>query len=96
VISNNIISDFGEGDAKWIWGNERSPFKFDCSNQPDDPPLTDVVITGNLIHSTGKSAYKYAVIIDDPTGPRGPRGLHFSANLFPPGTQGVCNHEMKP
>ena len=26
----------------------------------------------------------------------GPRGLHFSANLFPPGSQGVCNHEMKP
>lgn len=96
VISNNIISEFGQGDAKWIWGKERSPFKFDRGQQSDDPPLTDVVITGNLIHSTDEPAYKYAVIIDDPTGPRGPRGLHFNANLFPPGKQGVSNHDLSP
>lgn len=96
VIANNIISHFGEGDATWVWGQDRSPFKFDCGQQPDDPPLTDVVITGNVIDGTGSPRYKYAVIIDDPAGPRGPRGLHFSANLFPPGTQGVCNHGLEP
>jgi hypothetical protein len=92
IISNNIISDFGHGDAHWIWGDERSPIKFDNGQQPDDPPLTDVIITGNVVHSIGKPRYKYAVII--PGGPNAPRGLHFSNNLFHPGTQGVCNGEM--
>ena len=92
LISNNLISDFGHGDAHWIWGDERSPIKFDTGQQPDDPPLTDVIITGNVIHSIGKPRYKYAVII--PGGPNAPRGLHFSNNLFHPGTQGVCNGEL--
>ncbi len=92
IISNNIISDFGYGDAHWIWGDERSPIKFDTGQQPDDPPLTDVIITGNFIHSAGKPRYKYAVII--PSGPNAPRGLHFSNNLFHPGTQGGCNTEL--
>ncbi len=92
IISNNLISDFGHGDAHWIWGDERSPIKFDNGQQPDDPPLADVVITGNVIHSVGKPRYKYAVII--PGGPNAPRGLHFSNNLFHPGTQGVCNGEL--
>ncbi len=92
IISNNIISDFGHGDAHWIWGDERSPIKFDTGQQPDDPPLTDVIIAGNFIHSMGKPRYKYAVII--PGGPDAPRGLHFSNNLFHPGAQGVCNTEL--
>ncbi len=92
IISNNLISDFGYGDAHWIWGNERSPIKFDTGQQPDDPPLTDVVITGNVIHALDKPRYKYAVII--PGGPNAPRGLHFSSNLFHPGTQGICNTDL--
>ena len=94
VIANNIISDFGHGDAHWIWGDERSPFKFDTGQQADDPPLTDVMITGNVIHHIGPPRFKYAVIIGG--GPNTPRGLHFANNLFPAGTQGVCNQEMKP
>ncbi|MEZ5385824.1 MAG: right-handed parallel beta-helix repeat-containing protein [Prosthecobacter sp.] len=92
IVSNNIISDFGHGDAHWVWGDERSPIKFDTGQQPDDPPLVDVVITGNLIHCIGKPRYKFAVII--PGGPNAPRGLHFSNNLFHPGTAGVCNTEL--
>jgi len=94
IISNNIISDFGHGDAHWIWGDERSPFKFDTGQQPDDPPLTDVIVTGNIVHSIGKPRYKYAVIIAG--GPNTPRGMHFSNNLLHPGTQGVANTELKP
>ncbi len=94
IISNNIISDFGHGDAHWIWGDERSPFKFDTGQQPDDPPLTDVIVTGNIVHSTGKPRYKYAVIIAG--GPNTPRGMHFSNNLLHPGTQGVANTELRP
>lgn len=92
IISNNIISDFGHGDAHWIWGDERSPFKFDTGQQPDDPPLSDVIVSGNLVHSIGKPRYKYAVIIAG--GPNTPRGMHFSNNLLPPGSQGVANSEL--
>ncbi|MFT4590643.1 MAG: hypothetical protein ACI8QF_004775, partial [Limisphaerales bacterium] len=63
IIANNIISDFGHGDAHWIWGDERSPFKFDSGQQPDDPPLTDVIIQGNIVQSIGAPRYKYTVII---------------------------------
>lgn len=94
IISNNIISDFGHGDAHWIWGDERSPFKFDTGQQPDDPPLTDVIVTGNIVHSIGKPRYKYAVIIAG--GPNTPRGMHFSNNLLHAGSQGVANTELKP
>lgn len=92
IISNNIISDFGHGDAHWVWGDERSPFKFDTGQQPDDPPLTDVIVTGNMVHSIGTPRYKYAVIIAG--GPNTPRGMKFSNNLLHPGSQGVANVEL--
>lgn len=94
IIANNLISDFGYGDAHWMWGDERSPFKFDAGQDPDDPPLTEVLIQGNLVHNSGSPRYIYDVIIS--TEPSGPQGLHFSNNVFPPGTRGVCNQEMKP
>lgn len=94
VITGNIISDFGHGEAHWMWGMERSPFKFDAGQDADDPPLTDVLIQGNLVHNPGPVRYKYAVIIADE--PSRPRNLHFSNNLFPPGTQGVSNRELTP
>ncbi len=93
IISSNIISDFGHGDAHWIWGDERSPFKFDNGQQPDDPPLTDVIVQGNMVHSIGKPRYKYAVIIAG--GPNTPRGMHFSNNLLHAGSSGVANVELK-
>jgi hypothetical protein len=94
IIANNIISDFGHGDAHWIWGDERSPLKFDTGQQPDDPPLTDVIVQGNIVDAIGPPRYKYAVII--PGGPSTPRGIHFSNNLFHPGTKGVASIELPP
>jgi hypothetical protein len=94
IIANNLISDFGHGDAHWIWGNERSPFKFDNGQQEDDPPLTDVIVTGNMVHAIGTPRYKYAVIIAGGSG--APRGLHFSNNLLPPGTHGAANSDLPP
>lgn len=94
LIANNIISDFGCGDAQWIWGPKHSPLKFDAGQEEDDPPLTDVVIQGNVVHHIGPPRYKYAVIIS--TEPSHPRGLHFTGNLFPPGTAGVANRPLEP
>lgn len=94
IIANNLISGFGQGDASWIWGAERSPFKFGTGQQPDDPPLTDVIVEGNLVDAAGVPAYKYAVIIEG--GPNAPKGLHFSNNLFAPGSAGVANIELNP
>ena len=94
IIANNIISDFGSGDASWIWGPERSPLRFDAGQEADDPPLTDVLIQGNLIHDARPVRFRYAVIIEG--GPNGPRGLHFSNNLLPPGTDGISNRDLTP
>ncbi|MBK8002160.1 MAG: right-handed parallel beta-helix repeat-containing protein [Verrucomicrobia bacterium] len=94
IIAHNIISDFGHGDAQWIWGRERSPFKFDTGQQPDDPPLADVIVQGNIVQALGPARYKYAVVIAG--GTNAPRGLHFSNNLFHSGSQGVSNVELPP
>ena len=94
IISNNIISDFGDGDAAWIWGTQRSPFKFDHGQEPDDPPLTDVIIQGNLLHHRGVAKYRYAIVVEGE--PNAPRNLRFSNNWLMPGTDGISNSEVKP
>jgi len=104
IIANNIISDFGYGHAHWIWGDERSPIKFDTGQKPENPPLADVVIQGNVVYSTGghqagndgaptvrPPRYRYAVSVASDA-----RGLHFSNNILHPGTEGVSNVELKP
>ena len=110
IVANNIISDFGYGDSWWIWGQDgftRAPILFDRGQEPDDPPLRDVVVTGNIIQNpppdTGatnaapgapRARYRYAVWIDP--GPTGPKGLHFHGNQFPPGRDGISNEELRP
>ena len=94
IVANNIISDFGHGDAHWIWGNDRSPLRFDSGQEADDPPLTNVLVQGNLLHNIGAPRYQYAVIIAG--GPNTPRGLHFQNNLLPAGHGGLCNSELPP
>ncbi len=109
VIANNIISDFGYGDMQWIWGgHSTAPLRFDHGSLPENPPLSEVIIQGNLIYDTGRDQpltngvpkrepprYRYAVIIEN-TPPNPPAGLHFIGNLFHPGTQGVSNTELSP
>lgn len=89
IIASNLISGFGEGDAAWIWGSERSPFKFDNGQEADDPPLRDVLVQGNVVDGIGEPRYRYAVIIAG--GKDGPQGLRFVGNLFQPGTGGIAN-----
>lgn len=89
IVANNLISGFGDGDAAWIWGTERSPFKFDNGQEADDPPLSDVLVQGNVVDGIGEPRYRYAVIIAG--GKDGPQGLRFADNLFKPGTGGIAN-----
>jgi hypothetical protein len=104
IIANNIISDFGYGHAHWIWGNERSPLRFDTGQKPENPPLADVIIQGNVVYRTdshqpdaqgGSSAppprYRYAVSVASDV-----KGLHFSNNIFHAGTHGIANVELPP
>lgn len=92
IVANNLISQFGHGDAAWIWGTERSPFKFDNGQEADDPPLSDVLVQGNVVDSLGEPRYRYAVIVAG--GEDGPKGLRFANNLFAPGRDGVANVEL--
>jgi hypothetical protein len=107
LIANNIISDFGQGDANWLWGNQRSPFLFDGGQIKTNPPLTDVLIQGNIVFDSGRQktivdgkavvtrpTYRYAVIVARDNNP--PEGLHFQGNLFHGGTDGIANVELTP
>ena len=109
IIANNIITDFGLGQTRWIWGDESGgcPIRFDHAQVPENPPLTDVIIQGNMVYDTGRETvikdgkpvtppprYKYAVLVE--SGPSAPVGLHFSNNVFHPGLRGVSNIELKP
>jgi hypothetical protein len=104
IIANNIISEFGYGDSHWVWGSDNAPIKFDSSPLPDAPPLGEVIIQGNMVYDTGRDQiivdgkpktepprYKHAVRVS-----RDAKGLHFSNNLFHPGTAGVSNIELRP
>lgn len=110
VIAHNIISDFGYGTARWMWqhAENAAPIQFNVSPMPErGPPLTDVLIVGNVLHDVGRDKildggeyrlepprYRYAVRVG--SGPHAPRGLRFSDNLLHPGTQGVSEFPLEP
>jgi parallel beta helix pectate lyase-like protein len=112
IISGNVISDFGYGSSYWIWGLPEDrrgscfPIRLDNGQKPDDPPLTDVLVQGNIIYDTGKDQivengqlkpatprYRYAVFIHP--GENGPKNIKFTANIFNPGVDGVSNRELE-
>lgn len=105
IVAHNIISDFGYGSAYWMWHGDRMKayaIRLDQGQKPENPPLRDVIIDGNVIYNTGKDGvlvdgkpvvqpprYKYDVFIAP--GPLGPQGIRFADNIFDPGTDGVAN-----
>lgn len=107
IVASNVISEFGYGNARWIWdgpGRSTSPIWFDAGQKPDNPPLSDVVIQGNVVYNSaidqhgvgapGQPRYRYAVRVSP--GDTGPKNLHFFGNLFQPGEEGVANIELAP
>ena len=110
IIANNIISDFGYGDAFWIWKDNgmvkvKAPLRFDVGQEESDPPLTDVVVTGNVIQAGGHAGpgpseadprFNFSVLIESAKAGRGgaPQNLHFRDNVFPAGKDGVSNQPL--
>ncbi|WP_417387947.1 right-handed parallel beta-helix repeat-containing protein [Gimesia sp.] len=98
LIANNIISDFGYGNAHWIWGNKGNPILLDSGQKPDNPPLENVIIQGNIVQNSGRQQaesedqqprYVYAVRVD-----RRATGIHFIGNIFDPGREGITNIKL--
>ncbi|WP_299470048.1 right-handed parallel beta-helix repeat-containing protein, partial [uncultured Gimesia sp.] len=99
IIANNIISEFGYGNAHWIWGDHGNPILFDSGQKPENTPLTDVILQGNIVQNSGRfqaakesqqPRYVYAVRVD-----RKATNVHFSNNILDPGREGVSNVELK-
>jgi hypothetical protein len=106
IIANNIISEFGYGRAAWIWGGGNCcPIRLDNGQKPENPPLADVIVQGNVVYDSGRDEvgadgrsapprYRYAVFVHP--GPGGPCGLHFFGNILHAGSEGVSNVELPP
>ncbi len=82
VIANNIISDYGYGHEYWNWGGKSAEqggsfaIALYEGQLPTNPPLTDVLIQGNIVYNTGRDGvladgkvaaepprYRYAVYV---------------------------------
>ena len=113
IIANNIITEFGYGHEWWNWGgaNEDANGSYAIAlydgQLAENPPVSDVVLQGNIVYNTGAKAspaepprYKYAVFIGSWHGPAEnspnlPQGLVFQGNIFHPGRAGVSNGDVK-
>ena len=92
IVANNIISEYGYGNEYWNWGGAREnqggsfAMAFFEGQLPDNPPLRDVVVQGNIVYNTGRDGevagnevkqpaprYRYAVYIGPWSEGREPR-----------------------
>jgi parallel beta helix pectate lyase-like protein len=98
IIANNIISDFGYGGENWIYGNGRDCICLEPGQTPQNPPLTDVIVTGNIVYDPGRDKilvngqpavvsprYRYALLI------AGAVNVKVSNNILNPGSAGISN-----
>lgn len=115
VISNNIITEFGEGYEYWHLGgayDDRGSsygIAFLAAQLSSNPPLRDILVTGNVVYDTTadeissasgdpppRPKYRFAVAIEHEQGKPDPVGMHFGNNVFHPGTEGISNVELPP
>jgi len=102
IIANNIFSDFGFGYEYFNWKDATGRvISLESGQLAENPIMTDVIIQGNIVYDSGRDQvlkdgvpttlpprYEYAVLIDQNPAPE---GLHFSGNIFHPGSEGVSN-----
>jgi len=111
VIANNIITDFGRGHEFWNWGGSTPDMSggfgiaLYAGQLPENPPLSDVLLTGNMVCHTPMTAegdkprYSYALYVgawdgNDPACPNLPKNITVSGNAFHPGSRGLSNVDL--
>jgi len=106
IIANNVFADCGYGRDyhNWKSSDSRNVLQFESGPMPDNPPLGDIVVQGNIIYDPGRDGpvedgngagprFNYAVFID----PRlDLKSFRFTGNLFHPGQRGVSNVAIEP
>ena len=98
IVAHNIVADFGRGNAGWIWQGTpgRAPFRFDRAPLPENPPLRNVVVSGNLIEDSerdrGSAGFpaRYRRPVRVAAGAGAPEELLFADNAFEPGAESVA------
>ncbi len=60
IISNNIISQLGEGDSAWIWNGGGRAIFVDLGQKDENPPIRDVIISGNIMYCSDENNPKFA------------------------------------
>lgn len=109
IVSNNIFSDFGFGDQYWNWVDhhndypERNVIAVLMGQLAENPPLHDVLITGNVVYDSGQDTmlldgkwvkapprYFYALYVEQKKQPA-PVNVKVYGNLFDPGMSGASN-----
>lgn len=111
VVMGNIISDYGFGDQYWSFssspGASLYAISLEAGQEPDDPPLRDVIIANNIVYNTGRDKvivdgrpqvvpprYEFALMVQIPDASRQTLKIH--GNIFHPGSIGVCNTDLPP
>ena len=94
--SRNVIISGNQFVRNSLWSIGLMPGVAAHAAEDGKPDNADggSIVADNLIHQIGPPRYSRAVVIHP--GANGPRGMHFSNNLFPPGSQGVCNQDLPP
>jgi len=109
IVSNNIFSDFGFGDQYWNWVDhhndypERNVIIVLFGQLAQNPPIRDILITGNLVYDSGRDTvllngkwtkaaprYHYALYVEQHRQPA-PVNVRAYGNLLNPGMDGASN-----
>jgi len=109
IIAHNVITDYGRGHEYWNWGGQSAEANGSYAiaiydgQLPENPPLRDVLIEGNIVYDGGRDAvpveaprHKYAVFVGSWNGPieksvNPPQGVIFRDNILHPGVSGTSN-----
>jgi len=57
IIANNVITDYGYGHELWNYGGGSYAMAFIEGQLETNPPLTDVIVQGNMVYNTGKDGH---------------------------------------
>jgi hypothetical protein len=103
LIANNVFTNvgFGQDFHNWKGSDSRNVLQFEAGPLPENPPLADVVIQGNVVDATTDQftetdpapRYNHALYID----PRiDIKTFKITGNLFHPGARGITNRDITP